>query len=56
MSARFSNRPTRDDAESTASPELVKLIFVAMGVAIVLGLLAGLVWTGYHLIWLRWFA
>jgi len=25
-------------------------------VAMALGLLAGLVWTGYHLIWLRWFA
>jgi hypothetical protein len=56
MPSRFSNRPTRDDSEETASPELTRLIFVAMGVAMVLGLLAGLVWTGYHLIWLRWFA
>jgi hypothetical protein len=56
MCARLSNTSTPEDGESTASPELVKLIFLAMGVAMVLGLLAGLVWTGYHLIWLRWFA
>ena len=55
MSPRSVNRPTRDDAESTASPELVRLIFVAMGIAMVLGLLAGLAWTAYHLVWLRWF-
>jgi hypothetical protein len=53
MSPRFANRPTRDDAEETASPELVRVIFLAMGIAMLLGLFAGLVWTAYHLIWLR---
>jgi hypothetical protein len=53
MSPRFANRPTRDDAEETASPELVRAIFLAMGIAMLLGLLAGLAWTAYHLVWFR---
>jgi hypothetical protein len=56
MSARFSNRPARDDYETAASPELTRLILLAMGIAMALGLLAGLAWTAYHLIWVRWFA
>lgn len=53
MSPRFPNRPTQDDAEETASPELVRIIFLAMGIAMLLGLLAGVAWTAYHLVWLR---
>ena len=56
MSRRFSNRPTRYDDEATASPEFTRLILLAMGIAMVLGLLAGLAWTAYHLIVVRWFA
>ena len=51
----MSNRPSRNDYEETASPELVRLIFLAMGIAMLIGLLAGIVWTAYHLVWLRWF-
>ena len=56
MARRFSNRRTREDDEATASPEFTRLILLAMGIAMALGLMAGLAWTAYHLIWLRWFA
>ena len=47
--------PSRDDHEMTASPELTKLLFVAMGIAVLIGLICGLIWVGYHLIrsWVR---
>jgi hypothetical protein len=38
----------------TASPELTKLIFVAMGIAVLIGLICGLIWVGYHLV-RNWF-
>jgi hypothetical protein len=47
---RFPHRPTRDDHEEIASPELTRLIFLAMGVAVVIGLICGVVWTAYHLL------
>lgn len=50
------HNPSRNDYEETASPELVRLILLAMGIAMLIGLLAGIVWTVYHLVWLRWFA
>lgn len=48
--------PSRNDYEETASPALVRLIFMAMGIAMLMGLLAGIIWTVYHLVWLPWFA
>jgi hypothetical protein len=55
MTRRFPHQPTRDDHEEIASPELTKLIFLAMGIAILIGLICGLVWTAYHLVrnWLN---
>jgi hypothetical protein len=52
---RFPRQPTRDDREETASPELTKLIFLAMGIAMLIGLVCGVVWTIYHLVrnWLN---
>ncbi len=46
--------PTRTDEENTASPRLVRLILLAMGIAMLMGLAAGTVWTLYHLVWRRW--
>jgi hypothetical protein len=48
--ARFPQRPTRDDHEEIASPELTKLIFLAMGIAVLIGLISGVVWIAYHLV------
>lgn len=42
--------PSRDDREETASPELTRLLFLAMGIAVLIGLICGLVWIGYHLL------
>ena len=55
MTRRFPHQPTRDDHEEIASPELTKLIFLAMGIAILIGLICGVVWTAYHLVcnWLN---
>jgi hypothetical protein len=55
MSRRLPHPPTRDEHEETASPELTKLIFLAMGIAMLIGLLCGVVWTAYHLLrnWLN---
>jgi hypothetical protein len=46
--------PGRDDREETASPELTRLIFLAMGIAVLIGLICGLIWVGYHLVQ-NWF-
>jgi hypothetical protein len=52
---RFPRQPTRDDREEIASPELTRLIFLAMGIAMLIGLVCGVVWTIYHLVrnWLN---
>jgi hypothetical protein len=42
--------PSRDDHEVTASPELTRLIFLAMGIAVLIGLVCGVIWVGYHLV------
>ena len=42
--------PGRDDHEVTASPELTRLIFLAMGMAVLIGLLCGVIWVAYHLV------
>ena len=47
--------PGRDDDEVTASPELTRLIFLAMGIAALIGLVCGVIWVGYHLV-RNWFA
>jgi hypothetical protein len=43
--------PSRDDHEVTASSELTRLIFLAMGIAVLIGLICGVIWIAYHL-WL----
>jgi hypothetical protein len=42
--------PSRDDREVTASPELTRLIFLAMGIAVLIGLVCGVIWVVYHLV------
>ena len=39
----------------TASPELTRLLFLAMGIAVLIGLICGVIWVGYHLV-RNWFA
>lgn len=41
--------PTRTDHEETASPELTRLLVIAILVAMAVGLVCGVVWTVYHL-------
>lgn len=48
--AHRSHGPTRTDHEETASPELAKLLFIAMGVAMLVGFTCGLLWMAYHLL------
>jgi hypothetical protein len=42
--------PTRTDHEETASPELARLLFIAMGVAMLVGFTCGVLWLAYHLL------
>jgi hypothetical protein len=55
MSRRFPHGPTREDHEEAASPEFTRLLFLAMGIAALIGLICGVVWTAYHLVrnWLN---
>ena len=46
--------PTRTDHEETASPELTRLLVIAILVAMAVGLVCGVVWTVYHL-FKNWF-
>ena len=39
----------------TASQELTRLLFLAMGIAVLIGLICGVIWVGYHLV-RNWFA
>jgi hypothetical protein len=41
---------TRTDHEEAASPELTRLLFISIGVAMLIGLVCGVVWTAYHLL------
>jgi len=51
----MSQRSTgRDDHEMTASPEITSLLFLAMGIAVLIGLICGAIWVGYHLV-RNWF-
>ncbi len=42
--------PTRTDHEETASPELTRLLVIAILVAMAIGLACGVAWTAYHLL------
>jgi hypothetical protein len=53
MRGRFPNQPTHDDYEDVQSPALTRLLFLAIGIALLLGLICGVVWTVYHLLGLH---
>lgn len=53
MRGRLPSQPTHDDYEDTASPAFTRLLFLAMGVAMALGLICGVLWTLYHLLHLH---
>lgn len=53
MRGRFPFQPTHDDREDTASPASTRLLFLAMGIAMLLGLVCGVLWTIYHLLHLQ---
>ncbi len=42
--------PTRTDYEETLSPESTRILFIAILVAMLIGLACGVVWTAYHLL------
>jgi hypothetical protein len=48
MSRKFSNDPRRD--EDVASPQFTRLLLVAFGVAMLLGLVSGSIWIAWNLI------
>ena len=50
-----SNRAGREHDEQIASPELLRLAMLVIGIAMLIGFSAGIVWTLYHVAWLRWF-
>ena len=52
MPRRFSHQPRRE--QHVASPELTRLLFLAIGIAVLIGLICGVIWVGYHLI-RNWF-
>jgi hypothetical protein len=47
--------PTGDDDEETASAEFTRLLFLAMGIAMLIGLICGVIWVAYNLV-RNWFA
>jgi hypothetical protein len=55
MATHRSKRASREHDEQIASPELLRLAALVIGIAMLMGLTAGIVWTLYHLVWLRWF-
>jgi hypothetical protein len=50
MPRRFPYQATRDDHDESASPEFTRLLFIAMGLAMLIGLICGVVWTVYCLL------
>lgn len=56
MRGRSSNQPTHDDYEDVQSPEATRLLFLAIGIALLLGLTCGVLWTVYHLLGLHFLA
>ena len=53
MRGHFPFQPTHDDDEDVASPALSRLLFLAMGLAMLIGLICGVAWTVYHLLHLQ---
>ena len=53
MPGRLPSQPTRDDHEDEASPSSTRLLFLAIGIAMLIGLICGVVWTVYHLLHLQ---
>ena len=49
--ARRWDDPDQVERDETASPEFARLIFIAMGVAMLLGFTCGVLWMAYH--WLK---
>jgi hypothetical protein len=48
MPRRFPDEPPREP--QVASPEFTRLLFVAFGIAALIGLACGVVWVAYHLV------
>ena len=48
MARRFSDDPRFD--EDVASPDLTRVLFVAFGVALLVGLVSGVVWIVWKLV------
>jgi hypothetical protein len=48
MSRMFDHDPRRD--EDVASPEFTRLLLVAFGIALLLGLVSGSIWIAWNLI------
>jgi len=48
MPRRFPRQPRGE--QHVASPEFTRLLFLAMGIAVLIGLICGVIWVGYHLI------
>jgi hypothetical protein len=46
-------RTPEDEEDATASPEFTRLLVIAFLTAAILGLLCGVVWVAYHVLWLR---
>lgn len=53
MHGRFPDQPTHDEYEEVQSAALTRLLFLAIGIAMLLGLTCGVVWTVYHLLGLH---
>ena len=53
MPRRFPDEPLPE--QRVASPAFTRVLFVAFGVAALVGLLCGLVWVGWHLLRLHVF-
>jgi hypothetical protein len=51
MTRRFPDDRPREQVE--ASPEFTRLLFVGFGVAGLIGLVCGIVWVAYNLLWLH---
>ena len=48
MSRTFDNDPRRE--EDVGSPHFTRLLFLAFGTALLLGLVSGAIWIGWNLI------
>ncbi|MGV3518737.1 hypothetical protein [Luteitalea sp.] len=48
--ARRWDDPDQVERDETSSPEFGRLLFIAIGVAMLLGLTCGVLWMAYHLL------